>query len=220
MTSPERIVVVGASGFGRECLDVLVAMAAAGSPVEVAGVVDDGPSDINLERLAARGVSYLGTVGEWLTTVDSERRYVLGVGSPDLRRRLVTRLEDAGARPFTAIHPRATFGARCKLAEGVVVCAGVAVSTNVRLGRHVHLNPNATIGHDAVLGDFVSVNPGAVVSGEVSIGEGTLVGANATILQNRSVGSRAVIGAGSVVTKDVPDEVMVKGVPGVWEDGR
>ena len=46
------------------------------------------------------------------------------------------------------------------------------------------------------------------------------MGANATILQNRSVGSRAVIGAGSVVTKDVPDEVMVKGVPGVWEDGR
>ena len=38
---PERVVVVGASGFGRECLDVLEAMAAAGSPVEVAGVVAD-----------------------------------------------------------------------------------------------------------------------------------------------------------------------------------
>ena len=60
MTSPERVVVVGASGFGRECLDVLEAMAAAGSPVEVAGVVDDGPSELNLERLAARGIRLPG----------------------------------------------------------------------------------------------------------------------------------------------------------------
>ena len=51
------------------------------------------------------------------------------------------------------------------------------------LGRHVHVNPNATIGHDAVLGAFVSVNPGAVVSGEVVVGEGTLLGASSTILQ-------------------------------------
>jgi sugar O-acyltransferase (sialic acid O-acetyltransferase NeuD family) len=216
MTSPERVVVVGASGFGRECLDVLEAMAAIGEPVEVAGVVDDGPSEPNLERLAARGVSYLGTVEEWLTAVDGERRYVLGVGSPEVRRRLVTRLEDAGARPFTAIHPSATFGARCELGEGVVVCAGAAVSTNVLLGRHVHVNPNATIGHDVVLADFVSVNPAAVISGEVTVGERSLIGAAATVLQGLSVGEDTVLGAGCVVTKDVPEGAVVMGIPGKW----
>jgi hypothetical protein len=66
MTSPERVVVVGASGFGRECLDVLEAMVAAGSAVEVVGVVDDGPSDLNLERLTARGTPHLGPVDGWL----------------------------------------------------------------------------------------------------------------------------------------------------------
>ena len=184
MTSPERVVVVGASGFGRECLDVLEAMAAAGSAVEVVGVVDDGPSEVNVERLAARRVPYLGTVEEWLATAEDSMRYVLGIGSPDVRRRLVGRLEDAGARPFTAVHPSATFGAQVVVGEGVVVCAGATMSTNVRLGRHVHVNPNATIGHDAVLGDFVSVNPAAVVSGEVTIEDGTLVGASATVLQH------------------------------------
>lgn len=215
MTLPERAVVVGASGFGRECLDVLEAMVAAGSAVEVAGVVDDGPSAVNLERLAARGIEYLGTVEDWIAAGEGGS-YVLAVGSPDVRRHLAGRLEAAGARPLTAIHPSATWGAQVEIGEGVVVCAGVAVSTNVRLGRHVHLNPNATIGHDARLGDFVSVNPGAVVSGEVAIGEGTLVGASATVLQNLSVGGRAVIGAGAVVTRSVPAEVTVKGVPGAW----
>ena len=93
------------------------------------------------------------------------------------------------------------------------VSAGVAISTNVRLGRHVHINPNATIGHDAVLGDFVSVNPGAVVSGEVTIGTGTLVGAAATVLQGLSVGEETVVGAGAVVTRAVPMESTVAGVP-------
>ena len=81
MTSPEQVVVVGASGFGRECLDVLEAMAAAGSPVEVEGVVDDAPSDVNLERLAARGVSYLGTIEEWLSA-ETPASFVLGIGDP------------------------------------------------------------------------------------------------------------------------------------------
>jgi NDP-sugar pyrophosphorylase family protein len=149
MTSPERVVVVGASGFGRECLDVLEAMVAAGSAVEVVGVVDDRPSELNLERLTARGARHLGTVDGWLASIRRDERFVLGIGDPQVRRRVVAVLEDAGALPFTAVHPSATLGARTVLGDGVVVCAGATISTNVRLGRHVHVNPNATIGHDA-----------------------------------------------------------------------
>lgn len=209
----DRVVVVGASGFGRECLDVLDAMVSAGADLEIVGVVDDNPSAANLSRLVDRGVAYLGTRADWLTTEPLDVRYVLGVGSPEVRRRLVSVLDSAGLAPFTAVHPSASFGACTTLAEGVVVCAGAAVSNNVRLGRHVHVNPNATIGHDADLRAFVSVNPAAVISGEVVVGEGTLVGAAATILQGLMVGERSVIGAGAVVTKDVPPDVVAYGAP-------
>lgn len=214
--SAERVVVVGASGFGRECLDVLAAMAGAGVRLEVLGVVDDSPSPVNLKRLAARGTAHIGSVDEFIARGQTSIQYVLGIGDPAIRRRIVSRLDAAGFSPLTAIHPSASIGSALTLSEGVVVCARAVISTNVRLGRHVHVNPSSTIGHDSVLRDFVSVNPGAVISGEVAVGARTLVGASATILQGLTVGGRVVVGAGSVVTHDVPPSVVVKGVPGSW----
>jgi sugar O-acyltransferase (sialic acid O-acetyltransferase NeuD family) len=201
-----RVVVVGASGFGRECLDVLDAMVAAGDPIEIVGVLDDAPSEMNLQRLAARGVAYLGTVADWLQPGPEEVRFVLGIGSPQVRRVVAGRLEAAGLHPFTVIHPSAVVGSQPGFAEGVVICAGAVVSTNVSLGRYVHINPNATVGHDSTLEDFVSVNPAAVVSGEVLVGQETLLGAQSIVLQGLRIGR-------NTVTKDVADNVVVKGVP-------
>lgn len=212
----ERVVVVGASGFGRESLDVLEAMKADGASIEIAGVIDDAPSEINLQRLRDRAVEYLGTIDEWLRQRGPGKVFVLGIGSPKVRRMLVQKLEHDGATPFTAIHPTASIGSRVAIGEGAVVCSGTVISTNVRMGRHVHLNPNVTVGHDSQLDDFVSVNPGAVVSGEVHLATGVLVGAAATVLQQLTVAEHALIGAGALVTKNVPSSVIVKGVPGAW----
>lgn len=211
-----QVVVIGASGFGRETLDVLGAMRNDGISIEVLGVIDDSPSSFNLQRLQQRGVQYLGTLDAWLKSPHAAVKFVLGIGSPKVRRNLVEKLDSVGMVAFTAIHPSATIGSQTTVGEGAVVCSGAVLSTNVRLGRHVHINPNATIGHDTTLEAFVSVNPAAVVSGEVIIRTGALVGASATVLQQLTVGEYGVIGAMALVTKDTPPGVVVKGVPGKW----
>jgi len=55
--------------------------------------------------------------------------------------------------------------------------------------------------------------PSCALGGNVTLGCGVLVGANAVILPGVSIGDRAIIGAGAVVTKDVPANSTVKGVP-------
>ncbi|QGU05148.1 acetyltransferase [Corynebacterium comes] len=218
MRASKQVVVVGASGFGREALDVIQAMQGNGTSVEVVGVVDDAPSLVNLERLADRQVLYLGTIEEWLANDVSHISFVLGIGNPDVRRRLAERMESAGMSPFTAIHPSAIIGSRSNLGPGAVVCAGAVIATNVQFGQYVHINPNVTIGHDAVLHDYVSINPAAVISGEVSIQNEVLVGAAAIVLQNLTVGERTIVGAAALVTKNVPKSVVVTGVPGAWNE--
>jgi len=215
-TRRQRVVVIGASGFGRECLDVLEAMREGGSELEVLGVVDDAPSPADRDRLDARGVTHLGSVADFIAAGDTSVGYVLGVGHPQTRVSLVERLDAAEFTAISAIHPGAVIGSDPSIGPGAVICSGAVVSTNVRLGRHVHLAPHATIGPDALLADFVSVDAGAVVSGEVTVGAATLVGVSATILLGLLVREDVVVGAGAVVTCDVPGGVVVTGVPGRW----
>lgn len=210
------VVVIGAGGFGRETLDVIEAINQAG-PVRynVLGVADDRPSELNAARLTTRGYPILGTIDEVVQSRPT-RSYALAIGSPAGRQAVADRLEAAGWQPQTLIHPAAVLGSVAGIGDGSIICGGVQLSTNTRLGRYVHLNPNATIGHDTDLGDFVSVNPGAIVSGEVRIGERVLVGAGAVILQGLAIGERSVVGASACVTREVPPAVVVKGVPGRW----
>lgn len=216
MSSLEQVVVIGASGFGRESLDVLSAMRDNGARIEILGVIDDQPSTDSLRRLKDRGVPYLGTLNNWIESALYDVRFVLGIGNPPIRRKIATRLNNLGFEPFSAVHPSSIIGENTVIGPGAVVCAGTVISTNVRLERLVHVNPNATIGHDSILGDYVSVNPASVISGEVTLEPEVLVGAAATVLQNLKVGKKSVIGAAALVTKNVPEGVVVKGVPGVW----
>lgn len=207
------LVVVGAGGFGREVLDIVEAITRTGREpqVELLGVLDDRPSRENLELLAERGVAYLGTVDSFAAVPPVS--FVIGIAHPEHRRTIDQRLTAAGHHAVTLVHPAATVGSRTSLGAGSIVCAGGRLTTNIDLGRHVHVHVNATVGHDTALGAYSSVYPLSAVSGSCLIGDGATVGANATVVQGLTVGPGAFVGAGAVVVADVAPYATVKGVP-------
>jgi sugar O-acyltransferase (sialic acid O-acetyltransferase NeuD family) len=216
----QKIVVVGAGGFGREIIDVIDAVNDAGPRpcLDLVGVLDDRPSEVNLRRLADRSVEYLGTLDEFLDTdvrPDEERDlgFVIGVGNPSARRQIAHRLEASGLLALTVIHPSVTVGANTTIGGGSVLCAGARLTTNVTVGQHVHINLNATVGHDATIEDYVSVNPLASISGDCVLGQESLIGVAGVVLQGLTVGRGAVVGGAACAVKDVASFTTVVGVP-------
>jgi acetyltransferase-like isoleucine patch superfamily enzyme len=51
------------------------------------------------------------------------------------------------------------------------------------------------------------------VTGVVEVGECAWIGAGAVIADHKSIGAEAIVGAGAVVVTDVPEAVIVMGVP-------
>jgi len=206
------LVIVGCGGHGREAATIAMALndAAEGKPPWLLrGFVDDNPSDLNLRRLQRLGLTHLGPVGA-LDDASPGTYVVVAIGEPIARRAVAERIR----HPFaTLVHPDATLGTDLRAGPGLLVFPGARATTNVVLGRHVHLNQNCAVGHDCTFGDYVSVNPLAAVSGECRLDDGVLVGTTAAILQGRHVGEGATVGAGACVVRDVAAKSVVKGVP-------
>ena len=203
-----ELVIVGGGGHGRETLDIVEAINAVEPTWAFAGFVDDG--EIIADRLERRDASLLGTTE---ILANTNLHYVVGIGSPAVRAKLDEQLTAWGRTAATLIHPAATLASDNRISDGVLLAAGARVTTNVTLGRHVHLNVNAVVSHDCVVGDYTTLSPSSLVNGDVQIGTGVFLGTGAIITPGITIGDHAVIGAGAVVVNDVPPGVTVKGVP-------
>jgi hypothetical protein len=67
--------------------------------------------------------------------------------------------------------------------------------------------------HDAGTWVFRREHPEAGRFGRITVGSRVFIGAQAMILAGVTIGDRSIVGAGAVVTRDVPSEVVVAGVP-------
>ena len=147
--------------------------------------------------------------------------FVIGIGDNNIRQQIAQRY--AGRLRFTnLIHPSASFG-RCQrelleAKRGVIVCAGVRFTNNIKVGDFCIFNLNSTISHDVVVDDYVYVAPGAHIAGNVYIEKRAWIGTGVAINQGsksrkRHIGSDTTIGAGAVVVKDCEPNAIYAGIP-------
>jgi acetyltransferase-like isoleucine patch superfamily enzyme len=112
---------------------------------------------------------------------------------------------------FVEIQKGARIGRRVKISSHTFVCEGVTIEDEVFIGHSVmFINdkyPRATTadGELQTEADWVCI--------PTLVKRGASIGSNATIMCGVTIGERAMVGAGSVVIHDVPDDVVVAGVP-------
>jgi len=98
-------------------------------------------------------------------------------------------------------------GKRSFINRGGFVQANVTIGVSVAIGPFVRLiTDNHEVGAQARRAGQVHTLP-------IVIGDGVWIGASVTIIGGVTVGRGSIIGAGALVTKDVPENVVVAGVP-------
>jgi sugar O-acyltransferase (sialic acid O-acetyltransferase NeuD family) len=144
----------------------------------------------------------------------------MAIGDPARRERCVAKCLACGLRTVSLVHPRVAVSPWVFAGEGCVVAAGAVLTTNIELGRHVHINVCCSVSHDAIIGDFSTLSPGVHLSGWVTMGRRVFVGTGAVMRNGTpgrplTIGDDVVIGAGACVVADVPAGTTVAGVPAV-----
>jgi acetyltransferase-like isoleucine patch superfamily enzyme len=119
--------------------------------------------------------------------------------------------DDTRIGTFVEIQKNNVIGKRCKISSHSFICEGVTIEDEVFVGHGVmftnDLYPRATTADGRPQdGDDWTVVP-------TRIKRRAALGSNCTILAGVTVGENAQVGAGAVVTRDVPDNAIVAGVP-------
>jgi len=112
---------------------------------------------------------------------------------------------------FVEIQKGASIGKDCKISSHTFICEGVHIGDGVFVGHNVTfindkfpraVNPDGSMQTEE---DWELI--------ETFIKDRVSIGSSSTIMGGITVGENSVIGAGAVVTKDVPPNSVVAGVP-------
>jgi dTDP-4-amino-4,6-dideoxygalactose transaminase/acetyltransferase-like isoleucine patch superfamily enzyme len=109
------------------------------------------------------------------------------------------------------IQKGARIGQRVKVSSHTFICEGVTIEDDVFIGHGVMFTNDKYPRATSADGRLQTESDWCVVPTLVK--RGASIGSNATILCGVTIGERAIVGAGSVVTRDVPPETIVAGVP-------
>lgn len=204
MSAP--LLLVAASGLAREVLSVCEATGR-----EVVGVLDDSPAKAGTRFGTTTVLGPLERVRDHPTA-----ELLLCAGKGSVRRELAVRLRAIGVddgRYATVLDPSVHVPGSCSVGAGSILLAGVVLTADVRVGRHVVCMPHVTLTHDDDLADYVTLTAGVSLGGGVTVGEAAYIGMNASVREQRTVGAGCVLGMGAVLVADQPPGTVFAGVP-------
>ncbi|MGZ4121832.1 MAG: 2,3,4,5-tetrahydropyridine-2,6-dicarboxylate N-acetyltransferase [Tumebacillaceae bacterium] len=119
------------------------------------------------------------------------------------------------------IEPGAVIRDQVTIGDNAVIMMGASINIGAVIGEGTMIDMNVVVGGRGTIGKNCHIGAGTVVAGVIEppsalpvvIEDDVVVGANCVILEGVRVGKGSVVAAGAVVTQDVPEGVVVAGVP-------
>lgn len=203
----KNLIIVGASGFGREVAQYIEDINAITPTWHLQGFIDD-----NLHALDGIGHDYLVIDTIKTHQPKADTLYVCALASPKTKEYIVNLLKDRGAKFATVIHPTARVSRYARIGEGCIITPNSNVNTEAVLGNFVAVLASG-VGHDATIGDYSTLSGHVCVNGHVQVGQKVFIGCGVLIAPSKKIGDEAVVGIGSVVISNVKVGTTVFGNP-------
>lgn len=169
-------------------------------------------------------VTKLGNVlfGDWkdveplLANLTADKDYVI---ENDARNSAVPLLDKKNIN--ARIEPGAIIRDQVAIGDNAVIMMGAVINIGADIGEGTMIDMGAILGGRATVGKSSHIGAGAVLAGviepasadPVRVGDNVLVGANAVVIEGVQIGNGSVVAAGAIVTENVPENVVVAGVP-------
>jgi sugar O-acyltransferase (sialic acid O-acetyltransferase NeuD family) len=198
----------GAGGHGKVVVDALLAS----KSWEVIGILDDD------ERKAGQKILGIPVIGSGRSVAKLMDKLDVGIVAIAIGDNYVRdlKLQEArryGLKATNVIHPTAHMSRFVELGEGVTILAGATINPGTTIEDNVCVNTAASIDHDNYLERSCHVFPNATLAGGVRVGAFAYVGLGAVVTPNVVIHRYSYVGAGAAAVEDVPEGVVVAGVP-------
>ncbi|MHD0322147.1 acetyltransferase [Fusobacterium varium] len=201
------VVIIGAGGFAREVAWLIEEINKKNEQWNILGFIDDNSENIGK---SLNGYKIIGNT-DYLNEMNKNIYAVIAIGNGKTRKKIVEKLKK---RKFgILIHPNVSISNSISIGEGSIICSGNILTVNISIGKHVIINLDCTIGHDAVIKNFSTFLPGTNLSGETIVEECSTLGTGSTVIQGIKIGKNVMVGAGAVVIRDIIDDSTAVGNP-------
>jgi len=200
-----EIILIGAGGHARSCIDVIEAS----GKYKIAGLIEKNKSNLkenlnypiigaddDLERLRTKYSFALVTIGQ--------------IKSPQKRIKLFSLLRRLDFKLPIIISPKAYISKYSNIGQGTILMHNSIINANTIIGENCIINNKVLIEHDVVVGNHCHVSTGAIINGNVSVGNQTFIGSGVITKESISIGNNCIIGAGKLVKQNINSNDSIK----------
>lgn len=144
------------------------------------------------------------------------KSFLLTMGDSSIRMNLAKKIIELGGNVPTLIHPTAVISRFATISKiGVYISAFSFVQADSFVGDNTVILSHVNISHTTTIGKGCFIAGGATIGAYTEVEDNVFIGQGALSISAKvkKIGAKSYVGARSLLTKEVPEKVVVAGCP-------
>ena len=173
-----NLLIVGAGGQGRCCLDIARDM----NIFNKISFLDDQ----NINKVI-NDCKVIGSIDEMSSYYPEYTHIHIAIGNNSVRNKLLLQAKELGYSTPILQHSSSVVSKYATIGEGSVLFPHAVIEANAVIGKGCIITANTTINHDATLNECVLVNTGTVIRPNTVINQYVSIGSHCLITMNKQI---------------------------------